>query len=84
MPSIGYYEFESNEKEEMAVVAGYPDRVWEKGEVSVKNQNLMYADKGCVKPQGKTTDDTALFVYNKLQIMTSQGQSGSPLQIVIP
>ena len=42
----------------------------------------MYADSGRVKPQGKTTDDTALFAYNELGIMTSQGQSGSPLQII--
>ena len=64
MPSLGYYEFESNDVEEMAVLAGYPLEVQKKGNVKSKNENLMYADKGCVKPQGKTTDDTALFMYN--------------------
>ena len=64
MPSIGYYEFENNDVEEMTVLAGYPAQVQAKGNVKIKSQNFVYADKGRVKPQGKSTDDTALFEYN--------------------
>jgi len=42
----------------------------------------MYADKGRATPQGKTTDDTALFEYEGLDLVTSKGQSGSALQVM--
>ena len=71
IPELSHFDYKETLSRN-AIVAGYPDEVWENG-ISVKANGHMYADIGTFEPLGNKDSATALYKYDEKNLVTSKG-----------